>query len=38
MAGILGVSTDTIKKTRYRLRKKLGLSGEDNIEEIDISA
>jgi DNA-binding CsgD family transcriptional regulator len=37
MAGILGVSTDTIKKTRYRLRKKLGLSGEDNIEEIDIS-
>jgi len=37
MAGILGVSTDAIKKARYRLRKKLGLSGEYNIEEIDIS-
>jgi DNA-binding CsgD family transcriptional regulator len=34
MAGILGVSDDTIRKTRYRLRKKLGLEGEDGIDDI----
>ena len=34
MAGILGVSLDTIRKSRYRLRKKLGLSEEDSIEDI----
>lgn len=28
MAGILGVSFETIRKSRYRLRKKLGLSEE----------
>ncbi|MGP8217205.1 MAG: tetratricopeptide repeat protein [Bacteroidia bacterium] len=37
MAGILGVSADTIKKTRYRLRKKLGLSEEGSIDDIAIS-
>ncbi len=34
MGGILGVSYDTIKKSRHRLRKKLGLSEENTIEEI----
>lgn len=34
MAGILGVSFDTIKKSRHRLRKKLGLSEEDSIDDI----
>jgi len=35
MAGVLGVSTETIFKIRYRLRKKLGLSKEDSILDID---
>ncbi len=34
MAGILGVSFDTIKKSRHRLRKKLGLSEEDSIDDV----
>lgn len=34
MAGILGVSFDTIKVSRHRLRKKLGLSEEDTLEDI----
>jgi tetratricopeptide (TPR) repeat protein len=34
MAGILGVSYTTIKQTRYRLRKKLSLPEEDNIDVI----
>lgn len=34
MAGILGVSFDTIKKSRHRLRRKLGLSEEDSIDDI----
>jgi tetratricopeptide (TPR) repeat protein len=34
MSGILGVSNSTIKQSRYRLRKKLGLSEEGSIEEI----
>lgn len=34
MAGILGVSVDTIRKSRYRLRKKLGLVEEDRIDDI----
>ena len=34
MAGILGVSAETIRKSRYRLRKKLGLWEEDSIESI----
>jgi len=33
MAGILGVSFLTIKKTRYRLRKKLQLSDTDNLDD-----
>jgi len=34
MAGILGVSYNTIKQTRYQLRKKLNLSEEEGIEKI----
>lgn len=34
MGAILGVSFDTIKKSRHRLRKKLGLSEEDTIDDI----
>ncbi|HTB30697.1 MAG TPA: tetratricopeptide repeat protein [Bacteroidia bacterium] len=34
MAGILGVSFATIRQSRYRMRKKLGLSEEGGIEEI----
>jgi len=34
MAGILGVSLDTVKKTRQRLRKKLSLTEEDSINDI----
>lgn len=34
MAAILGVSYDTIKKSRHRLRKKLGLTEEDSIDDI----
>lgn len=37
MAGILGVSGDTIKVSRHRLRKKLSLSEEDTLENIAIS-
>ena len=33
MANILGISADSVKKTRYRLRKKLELGSEDSIEE-----
>lgn len=34
MADMLGVSQDTIKKTRYRLRKKLVISQENDIDEL----
>jgi tetratricopeptide (TPR) repeat protein len=34
MAGILGISTDAIKKTRQRLRKKMELDEEKNLEEL----
>ena len=34
MAGILGVSADTIKVSRHRLRKKLGLSEEETLENV----
>ncbi len=34
MAGILGVSDDTIRKTRYRLRKKLGLAEENTLDDV----
>jgi DNA-binding CsgD family transcriptional regulator len=34
MAGILGVSFATIRQSRYRMRKKLGLSEEGGIEDI----
>jgi len=34
MAGILGVSFDTIKKSRHRLRRKLSLSEDDSIDDI----
>jgi DNA-binding NarL/FixJ family response regulator len=32
MADVLGISWVGIKKSRYRLRKKLNLSEEDNLE------
>jgi tetratricopeptide (TPR) repeat protein len=34
MAGMLGVSVDAMRTTRYRLRKKLNLSEEGSIEEL----
>lgn len=34
MAGILGVSFATIRQSRYRLRKKIGLMEEDTIDDI----
>jgi tetratricopeptide (TPR) repeat protein len=34
MAGILGVSFDTIKKSRHRLRKKLGLLEDNSIDNV----
>ncbi|MEQ9265204.1 MAG: tetratricopeptide repeat protein [Balneolaceae bacterium] len=33
MAAILGISPDSVKTARYRLRKKLGLNTEDNLTE-----
>lgn len=33
MAAILGISPDSVKTARYRLRKKLGLNTEDNLSE-----
>jgi len=34
MAGMLGVNADTIKKTRQRLRKKIGISEDTSLEEV----
>ena len=34
MAGMLGISPESIKKSRYRLRKKLSKKGEDSLEEL----
>jgi len=34
MAGMLGVSLNTIRASRYQLRKKLGLSGKDDLNDI----
>jgi len=34
MADILGVSANTIKSSRYQLRKKLGLSGKDGLMDV----
>ncbi len=33
MSKLLGISTESVHTTRYRLRKKLGLSRQDNLEE-----
>lgn len=33
MAAILGISVDSVKKTRYRLRKRLELASEDSLED-----
>lgn len=33
MSAILGISPDSVKKARYRLRKKIGLSTEENLTE-----
>ncbi|MEP7263937.1 MAG: hypothetical protein ABI772_05555 [Bacteroidota bacterium] len=37
MAGILNISPDSVKTARYRLRKKLQLSTEDNLTDFIIS-
>ena len=34
MASMLGVSADTIKKTRQRLRKKIDLAEDQSLEDI----
>ena len=34
MAGMLGISAESIRKTRYRLRKKLNLPEEGSLEEL----
>ncbi|MEJ7684517.1 MAG: hypothetical protein WKG06_43050 [Segetibacter sp.] len=34
MANMLGISIDAIRKSRYRLRKKLNLEEESNLEEL----
>ncbi|MEP1096962.1 MAG: hypothetical protein ABJG78_17725 [Cyclobacteriaceae bacterium] len=36
-ASILGISSDSVKTARYRLRKKLGLKTEDNLVDFLIS-
>ncbi|PWJ37969.1 tetratricopeptide repeat protein [Sediminitomix flava] len=33
MSKLLGISTESVHTTRYRLRKKLGLNRKDNLEE-----
>lgn len=37
IANILNISSDGIKKARYRLRKKLGMVNEDNLEHVIIT-
>lgn len=37
IANILNVSPDGIKKARYRLRKKLGISTEDSLQELALN-
>jgi CHASE3 domain sensor protein len=32
-AGVLGISAESVKKSRYRLKRKLGLNEEDSLEE-----
>jgi len=32
-AAMLGISTDSVKKSRYRLKKRLGLMDEESLEE-----
>lgn len=34
IANILNISSEGIKKARYRLRKKLGLESKDSLEEL----
>jgi tetratricopeptide (TPR) repeat protein len=34
MAGMLGISVDAVRMSKHRLRKKLGLSEEETIEEL----
>ncbi len=36
IANILNISTEGVKKARYRLRKKLNLSTEDSLQELVI--
>jgi len=37
MANLLGISPDSVKTARYRLRKKLGLEREDNLVDFIIN-
>ena len=37
IANILNISTEGVKKARYRLRKKLNLSSDDSLQEVVIS-
>jgi DNA-binding CsgD family transcriptional regulator len=37
MASLMGISPDSVKTSRYRLRKKLGLSQEQNLSEFIIN-
>src|SRR5581483_1333398 len=34
MASILGISYDSIRHSRYQLRKKLGMTGKDGLDDI----
>jgi DNA-binding CsgD family transcriptional regulator len=34
MAAMLGISVDSVRKNRLRLKQRLELSGEANLEEI----
>jgi tetratricopeptide (TPR) repeat protein len=34
MAGMLGISAESVRKSRYRLRKKLNLAADDGLEEL----
>ncbi|MBL0006610.1 MAG: hypothetical protein IPP25_05320 [Saprospiraceae bacterium] len=34
MAGMLGISADSIKKTRHRLRRKINLPEDGTLDEV----
>jgi hypothetical protein len=37
MAGILGVSPESVRKSRYRLRKKLDIPGDQPLEDVSVT-